>query len=73
MIYLSTDCNKSIHRHVCASRNNAKNDMKKLKNLQYGKGPNDNYDWETMTTARRVDIEFSCRYYAERGDFQKGE
>lgn len=60
MIKLATDCGKCIHQQVCSYRGNAGHALEKLKKMQYGKGPNDDYDWDTMMKARHVDITFSC-------------
>ena len=60
MIKLATDCDKCIHKPVCKHEQNPKSDMARLKSMQYGKGPNDDYDWDTMMKARHVDITFSC-------------
>lgn len=60
MIKLSTDCKECIHEKVCKNKNNAKYAMEKLKGTTYGKGPNDDYDWDYMMKAKHVDISFSC-------------
>lgn len=60
MIKLKTDCKDCIHEKVCKNKNNAKYDMQRLNSSIYGKGPNDDYNWEYMMNARHVDIEFSC-------------
>ena len=63
MITLKTDCNKCIHKDICRYINNAKGDMIKLKNMNYGEGPNGDYDWETISNSQHVNIEFSCPDY----------
>lgn len=60
MIKLTTDCAKCIHAAMCKHYNNAKNAMEKLKNMTYGDGPNDDYDWATMMDVYHVNISFSC-------------
>lgn len=60
MIELTTDCEKCIHATVCKNKNNAKNSMNKLKDMQYGEGPNDDYTWGTMMKHYNVDITFTC-------------
>lgn len=60
MIKLKTDCKDCIHEKVCKNKNNAKHAMQRLNSSIYGKGPNDDYDWEYMMNALHVDIEFSC-------------
>ena len=65
MIKLATNCEKCIHKKVCNCKDNAKYAMERLKKMQYGKGPNNDYDWETMMKADNVDITFSCPDYIE--------
>ena len=60
MIKLSTDCKKCMHAKVCKNKDNALHAMEKLKNSNYGKGPNYNYDWDIMMNHKNVDITFSC-------------
>lgn len=60
MIKLSTECKDCIHEKVCSHKNNAKYAMEKLKSMRYGKGLNDDYDWDYMMEAKHVDILFSC-------------
>ena len=59
-INLKTDCEKCIHKNVCRHRNNAKHMRDKLMSLTYGNGPNDDYDWNTMSDVEHVEIDFSC-------------
>lgn len=63
MIKLATDCDTCIHKNICRYKDNAKSDMNKLKNMTYGEGPNDDYDWETICNNRHVNIAFSCSDY----------
>lgn len=72
MIKLKTDCVKCLHEKVCKNKNNAVNDMNKLKIMQYGKGPNDDYDWAIMMEHRHVNIEFSCPDYCKNTAFNIG-
>lgn len=60
MIKLKTNCNDCIHKKVCKNVNNARYNMTKLKDMQYGSGPNDDYNWDTMMEHHNVIIEFSC-------------
>lgn len=60
MIKLKNKCDECIHVKVCRNKDNAQIAMEKLKNTQYGDGPNDDYDWDTMMESRHVNIEFSC-------------
>ena len=60
MIKLITDCKKCMHAAVCKNKDNAAHAMEKLKNMTYGDGPNDDYDWNTMMEHYHVDISFSC-------------
>lgn len=66
MIELRTDCDKCSHVKVCKNRNNAKNAMEKLKNMNYGSGPNDDYGWDFMSEHSNIKIGFSCLDYEER-------
>lgn len=66
MIKLLTDCNKCLHNGVCKNRNNAENAMKKLKNTNYGCGPNDDYEWDMMSEHLSIIISFSCQNYEEK-------
>lgn len=65
MIKLKNKCDKCIHVKVCRNKDNAQIAMEKLKDLTYGNGPNDDYDWDTVMKSRHVDIEFSCPDYME--------
>lgn len=60
MIKLKTNCDDCTHKKVCKNINNAEHNMNKLKKTQYGSGPNDDYDWDTMMETDNVIIEFSC-------------
>lgn len=63
MIKLKSDCEKCMHSDVCKYKNNAKNDMERLSLMTYGDGPNDDYNWSTMSESRHVNITFSCDNY----------
>lgn len=63
MIKLTSDCEKCMHSNVCKYKNNAKNDMERLSLMTYGDGPNDDYNWSTMSESRHVNITFSCDNY----------
>ena len=63
MIKLTTDCETCSHKNVCQYKDNAKSDMNKLKDTRYGTGPNDDYNWETMSSHRHVNVTFSCSDY----------
>lgn len=65
MIYLENDCSKCIHKEMCKYEGNAKHDMEKLMNTTYGTGPNDDYDWNTMSDVNHVTIRFSCKSFRE--------
>lgn len=60
MINLRTNCEECIHSKVCKNKNNPKTFCDKLKNLNYGTGPNDDYDWDTMSNHYNVKIDISC-------------
>ena len=70
MIELITDCKDCVHNKVCRNRDNAKIATNKLKNMTYGDGPNDDYDWDIMMDHMKVHIRFYCddfmRNYATR-------
>ena len=63
MIRLVTDCNTCIHKDICRYINNSKADMIKLKNMNYGEEPNNDYNWETISNSHHVNITFSCPDY----------
>ena len=63
MIKLKTDCVNCMHEKICRYKHNPRNAMNKLKNMTYGNGPNDDYDWDTMMQSQHVIIEFSCPDY----------
>lgn len=64
-IVLKSDCKLCEHNKVCRYKDNAKNDAEKLKKMTYGPGPNNDYDWDTMSTNRNVKITFECPGYKE--------
>lgn len=66
MISLRTDCDKCTHAKVCKNRNNAKAAVEKLKNTNYGSGPNDDYGWDVMSEHMNIKIDISCPDYEER-------
>ena len=63
MFTLTSNCEICSHIDVCKFKNNAKFAMAKLKNMTYGNGPNDDYDWETIMNQQHVNITFSCPDY----------
>lgn len=60
MIKLTTECEKCIHKNVCKNKDNAEHAAQKLIRMTYGPGPNEDYDWVTMTDRLRIDVVFSC-------------
>ena len=60
MITLKTNCDDCIHSNICRFKDNAKSDMERLKGTMYGKGLNDDYDWDTILKSRNVNVVFSC-------------
>ena len=66
MFTLLTDCNKCIHEKICKYKDNAKNAMNRLKEMQYGEGPNDDYDWDTIMQTQHVTISFSCPNFSSK-------
>lgn len=65
MITITTNCNDCTHKGLCRFEGNAETDMNKLKNMNYGNGPNDDYDWNTVSKSRNVNISFSCPDYRQ--------
>ena len=63
MIKITTYCFNCLHKDICKFKGNAECDMKKLKNMTYGNGPNDDYDWDIMSISRHYNITFSCDMY----------
>lgn len=59
-IKLTTNCDECAHKAMCKYKNNAQYAMEKLKDMNYGTGPNDDYSWDTMMEAEHVNITFSC-------------
>lgn len=72
MIKLKTDCDICMHKRICRFVHNAKNDMEKLKDTQYGNSPSTDYDWDYMAKYRNVDIFFSCPNF-QVNTVKKGE
>ena len=72
MLKLRTDCNDCLHSKVCKNKNKAKSAMEKLKNANYGKGPNDDYGWDVISDAMHVNIDFSCLDFDKKGTNQFG-
>lgn len=65
MVTVKTDCNHCIHRNVCRNEGKVDSYAKKLRNTNFGKGPNDDYDWNTISESDHIDIEFSCKDYSK--------
>ena len=63
MIKLETKCEDCIMNGTCKYKNNALYAMNKLKSMDYGIGPNDDYDWDIMMEHLAVDVTFSCRHF----------
>lgn len=64
-VNLKTKCEDCVHNHVCRNHNQAKYFADKLKETNYGDGPNDDYDYDIMSKHYHVDIDISCK------DFRK--
>lgn len=64
MINLKTECKDCIHEKVCKNKGNPIWIKNKLAEMTLGSGPNDDYDWATMTDAYRVKIDISCSDYS---------
>ena len=67
MFKLMTSCTDCLHSKMCKYKGNVESDFNKLKNTTYGYGPNDNYDWWTMSEHRNVEIRFACPDYTTKG------
>lgn len=63
MIKLNTKCDDCIHSKVCINKNQAKYFANRLSKINYGDGPNDDYDFDTMSDHYHVNIDISCRDY----------
>ena len=59
-VNLKTNCKDCIHEKVCKNRGIAESFNKRLSELTYGCGPNDDYDWNTMSDCYHVKIDISC-------------
>lgn len=59
-INLKTDCEKCTHKNVCRNNGMAKIIGEKLKRINYGSGPNDDYDYGLMSDWYHVNIDISC-------------
>lgn len=72
MLKVATDCSKCVHQKVCRKVNNMEMLKNKLANTNFGKGPNDDYDWDTMSDSYGVDISFSCADFSQAIDSHYG-
>lgn len=63
MIKLNTRCKYCVHSEVCKNINKPKYFADHLSEVNYGDGPNDDYDFGTMSEAFNVDIDISCKNY----------
>lgn len=64
-VNLKTKCEECTHAKVCRNKNQAKYFANKLKETNYGDGPNDDYDYDTMSEHYHVNIDIYCK------DFEK--
>lgn len=53
MIKVKTECDDCIHSKVCRHKGNVEMFYDKLKNENFGKGPNDDYDWVNIYKSRK--------------------
>ena len=67
MIKLMTSCTDCMHSKMCKYKSNVESDFNKLKKTTYDSGLNDDYDWETMSERRNVEIRFACPDYTTKG------
>ena len=65
MLILKTNCKDCTHTAVCRHKDNAKMMYDKLKNTNFGDGPNDDYDYDIMSDHYHVNIELGCPDYKE--------
>ena len=68
MITLKTNCEECALQKVCSYKGNAATAMRKLKNMTYGTGPNDDYSWDIMMEHKQVGICFSCPHFVKKYD-----
>lgn len=64
-VNLKTKCEDCTHKIICRNRNEAKHFADKLKHTNYGDGPNDDYDYSTMSDHYRVNIDISCKDFEQ--------
>ena len=65
-VNLKTNCKDCIHEKVCKNHGIAESFSKRLSDLNYGCGPNDDYDWGTMSDHYHVKIDISCSDFEKR-------
>lgn len=63
MLKVSTDCTTCAHEKVCRKNGVVESMKNKLANTNYGKGPNDDYDWNIISEHNGIDICFKCKNY----------
>lgn len=60
-VNLKTKCEECVHKKVCRNTGMAKLFSDKLKQTNYGDGPNDDYDYGIMSDHYHVNIDISCK------------
>ena len=64
-VNLKTDCEKCTHKKVCKNHSAALTFANKLKEINYGLGPNDDYSYDTMSDHYHVNIDISCKDFEQ--------
>lgn len=64
-INLKQDCKDCVHEKVCRNIGRPEAFKKRIESMNYGNGPNDDYDFGTMSDHYHVKIDVSCK------DFEK--
>lgn len=65
-VNLKTNCKNCVHEKVCKNHGKAELFNERICDLTYGSGPNDDYDWKTMSDCYRVQIDISCMDFEKR-------
>lgn len=62
-VTLQTSCKYCIHEKVCQNKGIPETIKERLSNANYGQGPNDDYDMNTMSDHYGIDIHIQCKNY----------
>ena len=66
-IKIKTHCKDCVHSGVCKYEGNVESAANKLKKMNYGCGPNDDFSWDIMSTSKNIDISLSWPDYVKSG------